>query len=101
MHYVLKDRGFTFEYRDVTQVKGIGKIRTYFLTGCTEGAKRSVGIDRAIAKLGALSGADGNLMLGEQNGGHHSLSKLVFHMVQSEHRKKRYETVATPATTAV
>ena len=98
MHRELRDRGFTFEYRDMTQVKGIGKVRTYFLTGCTEEAKRSVGIDRAIAKLGALSGADGNLLLGEKNGGHHSLSKLVSHMVQSGHRKKRYETVATPTT---
>uniref|UniRef100_H2YBC9 adenylate cyclase n=1 Tax=Ciona savignyi TaxID=51511 RepID=H2YBC9_CIOSA len=38
LYNVLKTRGFTFKYRDVTCVKGIGKLKTYYLTGCTEEA---------------------------------------------------------------
>uniref|UniRef100_H2YBD6 adenylate cyclase n=1 Tax=Ciona savignyi TaxID=51511 RepID=H2YBD6_CIOSA len=33
LYNVLKTRGFTFKYRDVTCVKGIGKLKTYYLTG--------------------------------------------------------------------
>uniref|UniRef100_H2YBD7 adenylate cyclase n=1 Tax=Ciona savignyi TaxID=51511 RepID=H2YBD7_CIOSA len=53
LYNVLKTRGFTFKYRDVTCVKGIGKLKTYYLTGCTEEAARRAGIDRAISALGA------------------------------------------------
>uniref|UniRef100_H2YBD4 adenylate cyclase n=1 Tax=Ciona savignyi TaxID=51511 RepID=H2YBD4_CIOSA len=31
LYNVLKTRGFTFKYRDVTCVKGIGKLKTYYL----------------------------------------------------------------------
>uniref|UniRef100_F6YCG7 Adenylate cyclase type 6 n=1 Tax=Ciona intestinalis TaxID=7719 RepID=F6YCG7_CIOIN len=73
LYLILKGRGFTFKYRDITWVKGIGRVRTYFLTGCTK---------------------DGTLMLGEApDQGHHSLADVVFGLVQAAHRQKRYETV--------
>uniref|UniRef100_H2Y4W8 adenylate cyclase n=1 Tax=Ciona savignyi TaxID=51511 RepID=H2Y4W8_CIOSA len=81
LYNVLKTRGFTFKYRDVTCVKGIGKLKTYYLTGCTEEAARRVGIDRAISALGAAP-----------QQGHHSLADVVFGLVQASHRHKRYET---------
>nr|XP_026696031.1 adenylate cyclase type 8-like isoform X1 [Ciona intestinalis]XP_026696032.1 adenylate cyclase type 8-like isoform X2 [Ciona intestinalis] len=94
LYLILKGRGFTFKYRDITWVKGIGRVRTYFLTGCTEEAARRAGIDRAISALGAVVGKDGTLMLGEApDQGHHSLADVVFGLVQAAHRQKRYETV--------
>uniref|UniRef100_H2YBD0 adenylate cyclase n=1 Tax=Ciona savignyi TaxID=51511 RepID=H2YBD0_CIOSA len=74
LYNVLKTRGFTFKYRDVTCVKGIGKLKTYYLTGCTEEAARRAGIDRAISALGAV------------------VADVVFGLVQASHRHKRYET---------
>ncbi|XP_076817208.1 adenylate cyclase type 8-like isoform X2 [Clavelina lepadiformis] len=92
LYQVLKGRGFTFKYRDETWVKGIGKIRTYFLTGCTEEAARRAGIDRAMSALGTVFGADGNLVLGEapSKQGHHSLAHVVYSLVQANNRQKRY-----------
>ncbi|XP_078495903.1 adenylate cyclase type 8-like [Ciona intestinalis] len=93
LYLILKGRGFTFKYRDITWVKGMGRVRTYFLTGCTEEAARRAGIDRAISALGAVVGKDGTLMLGEApDQGHHSLADVVFGLVQAAHRQKRYET---------
>lgn len=89
---VLRNRGFTFKYRDEMWVKGIGKVRTYFLTGCTEEAARRVGLDRAMSALGTVVGADGGLVLGEapSKTGHHSLAHVVFSLVQASNRQKRY-----------
>uniref|UniRef100_H2YBD1 adenylate cyclase n=1 Tax=Ciona savignyi TaxID=51511 RepID=H2YBD1_CIOSA len=87
LYNVLKTRGFTFKYRDVTCVKGIGKLKTYYLTGCTEEAARRAGIDRAISALGAVVGKGGTLFLGEApQQGHHSLADVVFGLVQASHR---------------
>jgi len=93
LYYVLKNRGFFFEYRDETWVKGIGKVRTYFLTGCADNASRSAGMDRAMSALGAVVGADGRIMLGQSSakGGHHSFANIVFSIVQAVQRHKRYE----------
>ena len=75
-----------FKYRDETWVKGIGKVRTYFLIGCTEEAAKRVGLNKAMSALGTVTGADGGLVLGEDP----SLANVVFSLVQRNNRKKRY-----------
>ena len=87
LYLVLRNRGFMFNYRDETWVKGIGKVRTYFLTGCSVEAARRVGLDKAMSALGAVTGADGGLVLGDAAP---SLANVVFSLCQSNNRKKRY-----------
>nr|XP_039259564.1 adenylate cyclase type 8-like [Styela clava] len=92
MCQVLKDRGFHFSQRGKVRVKGLGSVRTHFLTGCTPEAAKHAGVDRALSDLGTGFGADGNLQLGDAaaNGGHHSLAQVVFSLVQARQRHKRY-----------
>lgn len=92
MYLVLKKRGFTFTHRGEVPVKGLGNVRTYFLTGCTPEAAKHVGVDKALSDLGTGFGADGNLQLGDAtaNGGHHSLAHVVFSLVKARQRHRRY-----------
>jgi len=91
LYLILKDRGFYFDYRDVTKVKGIGSVKTYFLTGCSEETAKRSGVSRALALLGTFVNADGQLLLDETPpAGHHSLAHVVYRLVQVGHRKKRY-----------
>ena len=94
LYHVLRNRGFNFRYRDETWVKGIGKVRTYFLTGCTTEAARRVGLDKAMSALGTVMkvGEDGGIVLDEapSSQGQKSLAHVVFSLVQSANRQKRY-----------
>lgn len=91
MYKVLKTRGFHFTRRGEVQAKGLGNVKTYFLTGCTPEAAKHAGIHRALTELGTGCGADGHLLLvDEANGGHHSLAQVVLSLVQARQRHKRY-----------
>lgn len=92
MYQALSPRGFQFSKRGEVVVKGIGTVKTYFLTGCTAEAARQAGVNRALSDLGTGFGADGNFHLGDasSNGGHHSLAQVVYSLVQARHRHKRY-----------
>lgn len=78
--------------RGEVNVKGIGAVQTYFLTGCSSEAAKQAGVDRALADLGTGFGVDGQLHLGDAsaNGGHHSLAQVVYNLVQARQRHKRY-----------
>lgn len=108
MYMVLRERGFEFRYRKMTSVKGIGVLPTYFLVGCSKQAARHAGMSRALALLGSVVDAHGNLLLGddvdapsggEKGGGdrsegnpHYSLAHVVYRLVQAGNRRRRYGT---------
>lgn len=83
MCHVLTERGFLFKYRDELNVKGVGKVRTYFLVGCSDEATKSAGIDRVLTKMGA------DIHMGS-NGESQSLAHVVLGLVRSRQRSKRY-----------
>ena len=87
MYQILKERGFLFKYRSITQVKGIGQVPTYFLTGCTTEAAKRIGVSRVLLQcIGGISTED-------ENSAESSLSQLVLRLVQKKNRKQRYDTV--------
>jgi len=87
MYQVLKERGFLFKYRSITQVKGIGQVPTYFLTGCTAEAAKRIGVSRVLLQIiGGVSTED-------EHQAESSLSQLVLRLVQKKNRKQRYDTV--------